>query len=216
MDINQKVLCVDLRSGFYRIRRYPLPDYFGPVDLGLHMASQHHSLNIGVGLLAGSIFPGSNRLIFTGNSPCWDNFYISSMGGAGLVFNNLGLNMLSLLDRAPVPSILYLNRNHTEEVEVEIVPVDIKRVWAAGRGGIYSLLDHVYRRFGKRYEVAPRILAVGPAALYTDFGAIGSAPIEKGVLTHVDTWAGRGGLGSRLLQHHGIAADHLRRELPGR
>ena len=41
-----------------------------------------------VGLLAGSVFPGSNRLIFTGFSPCWGGFYISSMGGAGLVFDN--------------------------------------------------------------------------------------------------------------------------------
>ena len=111
MNIRQKILCIDTQTGFYKIRRYPLETYFGPVDLGLHMADHYDSLNIGVGILAGSIFPGSNRLIFTGNSPCWGGFYISSMGGAGLVFNNLGLNMLSLLKRAPTPSILYLNRN---------------------------------------------------------------------------------------------------------
>jgi glyceraldehyde-3-phosphate dehydrogenase (ferredoxin) len=47
---------------------------------------------------------------------------------------------------------------------------------------------------------------VGPAARATDFGAIGSAPISRGRITYVDTWAGRGGLGSKLLQEHGIAA----------
>ena len=51
-----------------------------------------------------SIFPGSNRLIFTGFSPAWGGFYISSMGGAGLEFDNLGINMLSVVGRAPTPS----------------------------------------------------------------------------------------------------------------
>jgi glyceraldehyde-3-phosphate dehydrogenase (ferredoxin) len=37
-------------------------------------------------------------------------------------------------------------------------------------------------------------------------GAIGSAPIKDGKVTHVDTWAGRGGLGSKLLRDHNIAA----------
>ena len=50
------------------------------------------------------------------------------------------------------------------------------------------------------------MLAVGPAALATDFGAIGSAPIVKGQITFADTWAGRGGMGSKMLQEHGIAA----------
>ncbi|HPF09397.1 MAG TPA: aldehyde ferredoxin oxidoreductase N-terminal domain-containing protein, partial [Candidatus Cloacimonadota bacterium] len=92
---NLKVLVIDASSGFYRLERYPLGAFFGPVDLGLHMAGKHNSLNFGVGLLAGSIFPGSNRMIFTGFSPAWGGFYISSMGGAGLVFDDLGINMVS-------------------------------------------------------------------------------------------------------------------------
>ncbi|MDP8247095.1 MAG: aldehyde ferredoxin oxidoreductase C-terminal domain-containing protein [Candidatus Tritonobacter lacicola] len=206
MDVHQKVLFVDARTGFYKVKRYPLGDYFGPVDLGIHLADHFDSLNIGVGLGAGSILPGSNRMIFTGISPCWDGFYISSMGGAGLVFNNLGLNMVSLVRRADTPSILYLNRNHGEEIEVEIEPVDLKRVWKKGRGGIYSLMDYAYERFGERYENDPRVLAVGPAAAVTDFGGICSVPITRGKLTYVDTWAGRGGLGSKMLREHGIAA----------
>jgi len=38
MDVHQKVLFVDAGSGFYRIARYPLGDFLGPVDLGLHLA----------------------------------------------------------------------------------------------------------------------------------------------------------------------------------
>ena len=84
MDAFQKVLFVDAENGFYKIRRYRVEDYFGPVDLGIHISDNYKSLNIGTGLLAGSIFPGSNRLVFTGYSPCWRGFYISSMGGINI------------------------------------------------------------------------------------------------------------------------------------
>lgn len=201
-----RVLMVDASSSFYRINRYRIGGFFGPVDLGLFLAGRHNSLNIGTGLLAGSIFPGSNRLVFTGFSPCWGGFFISSMGGAGLVFDNLGINMLSIVGRAQLPSIMYLNRIHGEEIQVEVVPVDVRRIWQDGRGGVYSLMDHILQQFSDRYEDDPRILAVGPAAEVTDMGAICSAPISKGKLTYVDTWAGRGGFGSKLLQQHGIAA----------
>ena len=41
-----------------------------------------YDLNFGVGIFAGSIFPGSNRLVVTGFSPCWQGYYISTMGGS--------------------------------------------------------------------------------------------------------------------------------------
>jgi glyceraldehyde-3-phosphate dehydrogenase (ferredoxin) len=207
MDAQQKVLFVDAGTGFYRVAKYPVGGFFGPVDLGLHLTGRFNSLNIGVGLLAGSILPGSNRLVVTGFSPCWGGFYISSMGGAGLIFDNLGINMLSLVGKAAAPSVLVLNRRHGEEIDVSLEPVDLTRVWASGRPGIYGLLDHVHDRYTKRYDEAPRILAVGPAAQSTDCGGIASVPIDgNGALTHVDTWAGRGGFGSRLLRDHNIAA----------
>lgn len=206
MDSTLKVLFVNATDAFYRIKKYKVGDFFGPVDLGLHLAGRYKSLNIGVGLLSGSIFPGSNRLIFTGFSPCWGGFYISSMGGAGLVFDNLGINMLSIVGKAPVPSVLYLNRVHGEEIQVEIAPLDLNRIWYEGRGGIYSLMDHVFDQFRPRYENEPRILATGPAAMVTDFGGVASVPVKRGALSNVDTWAGRGGFGSALLQEHGIAA----------
>src|SRR5512138_909470 len=186
MNMFQRVLLVDPATGFYKMRKYGFDRYFGPVDLGIHMTSQNRSLNFGVGIFAGSIFPGSNRLVVTGFSPCWQGYYISSMGGAGLVFDNLGINMVSLVGKAPVPSVLYLNRSHGEEIHVEVVPVDLEKAWARGRGGVYGLMDEVLERFGPRYETDPRVLAVGPAALATDFGAVGSAPIVKGQITFAD------------------------------
>jgi len=206
MEHHQKVLFIDAASGFYRLVRCPLDDFIGPVDLGLHLAGKYDSLNIGVGLFAGSIFSGSNRLIVTGFSPCWTGFYISSMGGAGLVFDNLGINLIALVGKAPSPSILYFNRIHGEEIEVKLAQVDLHRTWDEGRGGIYSLMDYAFDRFGGEFTTDPRILAVGPAAEATDFGAIGSVPVTNGKLSLVDTWAGRGGLGSKMLQQHGVAA----------
>ncbi len=201
-----KTLMIDTHTGFYKILRYEIGSFWGPVDLGIHLAQKHNSLNIGTGLLAGSIFPGSNRLIFNGFSPSWHGFYISSMGGAGLVFDNLGLNMVSITGKAQSPSILYLNRIHGEEIEVEIVPVHMESIWEEGRKGVYSIMQYTHEHFKSRYENDPRILATGPASLYTDFGAIASAPIRKGEVTYVDCWAGRGGFGSKLLQQHNIVA----------
>ncbi len=201
-----KVLMVDAASGFYKVQRYNVGDFFGPVDLGIHLAHKHNSLNVGVGLLAGSIFPGSNRLIVNGISPNWHGFFISSMGGAGLVFDNLGINMFSIVGKTPTPSILYLNRIHGEEIEVELIPVKQNTVWSQGRGGVYSMMQHTLDLLGNRYENDPRILTAGPASLYTDFGAIASAPIKKGEVTFVDTWAGRGGFGTKMVQQHGIVS----------
>ncbi len=206
MNMFQRVLLVDPASGFYKIKKYGFDRYFGPVDLGIHLTEEYHSLNFGVGIFAGSILPGSNRLVVTGSSPCWQGNFISSMGGAGLVFDNLGINMLSLVGKAPVPSVLCLNRKHGEEIEVEVVPVDVQGIWKSGRTGVYSLTDRVYEMFGERYENDPRILAAGPAALRTDMGGIMSVPITKGTISYVDTWAGRGGFGSAMVQNHGIVA----------
>jgi len=70
MDTHQRVLFVDAASAFHRTERFAVGDpFFGPVDLGLHLSGKHHSLNIGAGLLAGSILPGSNRLVVTGYAP---------------------------------------------------------------------------------------------------------------------------------------------------
>ena len=206
MENNLKVLFIDADSAFYRIQRYKIGISFGPVDLGLYLSGRYNSMNIGAGIFAGSIFPGSNRLIFTGFSPCWGGFYISSMGGAGLVFDNLGIDMLSIVGKAKTPSIIYLNRMHGEEIEIEIIPIDVERIWNKGRKGIYSLFDYTYNCFSERYINDPRILATGPAAMFTDFGAIGSVPIQKGKISFVDTWAGRGGFGTKMFKEHGIVA----------
>jgi glyceraldehyde-3-phosphate dehydrogenase (ferredoxin) len=58
--------------------------------------------------------------VFTGFSPAWGGYYISSMGGAGLVFDNLGINLISIIGKAANPSVLVLNRFHGEEIELDL------------------------------------------------------------------------------------------------
>ncbi|HRY84518.1 MAG TPA: aldehyde ferredoxin oxidoreductase C-terminal domain-containing protein, partial [Candidatus Cloacimonadota bacterium] len=125
-----------------------------------------------------------------------------SMGGAGLVFDDLGINMLSIIGMAATPKLLVLNRQHGEEVELELDPMDPEPIWA--EDGVYSLLKYSFEKHKDRFTNPPRVLAVGPAAKYSDMGAIASQPVVQGKLSHVDTWAGRGGLGSKLFQQHGI------------
>ena len=105
MQPHLKVLLIDASSGFYKIERFNLGSFWGPVDLGIHLAHKHNSLNIGTGLLAGSVFSGSNRMVFSGISPCWHGFFVSSMGGAGLIFDNLGINLLAIKGNTPTPTI---------------------------------------------------------------------------------------------------------------
>jgi len=201
-----KTLLINVKDGSEKFDTFKIGDFFGPIDLGLHLSKKYNSLNIGTGLFAGSVLSGSNRLVFTGNVPAWDGFYISTMGSAALVFQNLGLSMLSIMGKATNPSVLYINRKENGEIETELKEIDIQKIWGQGRTGIYSLMDYTYELFGSRFDGDPRILATGQSALSTDFGAVGSVPIKKGVLSYVDTWAGRGGFGSQLLQEHGIAA----------
>jgi len=205
-----KVFTIDAKTSLHYTQSYKIGDFFGPVDLGLHLSKKNNSLNIGTGLFADSTLSGSNRLMFTGNSPCWDGFYISAMGGAGLVFDRLDISMLSITGKAKNPSVLYLNNIGNDEIESKIEELDIESIWKDKDinedAGIYSLMDYVLDRYIDRYEKEPRILAVGKSAMTTDFGAVCSAPVKKGKVTVVDTWAGRGGFGSKLFREHGIVA----------
>jgi glyceraldehyde-3-phosphate dehydrogenase (ferredoxin) len=71
--------------------------------------------------------------------------------------------------------------------------------------GFFALQQALYDRYAAEYTNGNlRICAVGPAAKFTREGAIGSSPVRAGAFTAVVDWAGRGGLGSRLLQRHNI------------
>lgn len=203
----QRALFVDLRSGYYRIERLTDHDIIGPVDFGFREWVRARALCFGGGPFMGSVLPGSNRLIFTGHSPCWEGFYVSTMGGAALTFENVGIDYVSLTGRCPAPAVLVLRREGQEQVAVDLAPIDPVAAWrgnGSGETGFFALQHHLWDRFAGTFSSQPRILGVGPAALATDFGAIGSSKVDKKGLTHVDCWAGRGGLGSQMAREHNL------------
>ena len=197
-------LILDLASGETVFERVEFPAVIGPVDYAVRACAERDGLVIGKGLFAGSILPGSNRLIFAGRSPSWGGFYLSTMGGAALVFDRVGLEFLHLVGRAAEPSVLILKRR-AGEITARLAPIDVESIWR-GRGeeiGFYALQQEIFEAYRDEFGEC-RVLATGPAALHTSIGAIGSAPIRRGEITAADTWAGRGGLGSKLVREHNL------------
>lgn len=198
---------IELPDGRHRLGKFNDDAIVGPVDYGLSLWEKgDRAFVIGGGIIAGSILPGSNRLVITANSPVWDGFFVSTIGGAALIWDDLGVNLMALRGRARTPSVLLLHRS-IEKMTVEVHPVDVEAVWRGYQDlvGYYALQKWVWDRFKDRYKKC-RILATGPSALYTNMGAIGSAPVMHDGPGYVDTWAGRGGMGSQLLREHNIAA----------
>jgi len=212
--IIQREMTVHLNNGNWYARPLEDPSILGPVDYGWRRYNLYpDSFTFGEGLLAGSSIPGSRRLVACAWSPQWDGFYVSSLGGAAYVFHGVGVNYIALRNRADSPSVLLLNHKNGE-IQCRIEPVDVDTLWvgyADTQGerltGFFALQQALFDRYASEYQPdRVRIMAVGPASRRTREGAIGSNPVRKGALTSVTDWAGRGGLGSRLLQYHNIAA----------
>lgn len=220
--LTQRELVIDLASGDYQVNLVTDPHIIGPVDYGwVRFCQASHEtgrdapnvLTWGGGPLAGSRIPGTRRLVFCGYSPQWEGFYVSSLGGGAYVMHRLGVDFVCIRGAAPQDSVLILNHQRGQ-VSVRLEPVDADTLWSgyANHGGehligFYALQQAVFDRYGGEYEGDwVRVFAVGPAARHTNQGIIGSNHVHKGRITPIDDWAGRGGLGSRLLQHHRIAA----------
>lgn len=230
-QLNQRELIIDLGKGDFEIRpilhRIEGVRIIGPVDYGwakfkqqLHEKSKRNStdfipdvLTWGGGPLAGSRIPGTRRLVFCGYSPLWEGFYISSLGGGAYIMHRIGVDFIAIHGRAPQDSVLILN--HTQgEIKVRLEPINPDSLWTGYADpdgnllmGFFALQQAVFDRYAEEYnEDWLRVFAVGPAARHTNQGIIGSSQVKKRRLMPIEDWAGRGGLGSRLLQHHRIAA----------
>jgi len=229
-ELNQRELVIDLAASSYQINRMIQEDpdehpIIGPVDYGWHQYRQvlqapgHNPGDIpsvmtwGGGPLAGSRIPGTRRLVFCGYSPQWEGFYISSIGGAAYIMHRVGVDFISIIGQAAQDSVLLLN--HKEgQIHVRLEPINPDVFWTGYAdpdgitlSGFYALQQAVFDRYASEYSLDWfRIFTVGPAARNTNQGNIGSNQVRKGHILPIDDWAGRGGLGSRLLQHHHIAA----------
>ncbi len=206
--IEQSALRLDVATGQWRIESIRDPNILGPVDYGLACYLENRaSFTFGGGLLAGSRIPGARRLVFAAYSPAWQGFYTSSLGGGAYVFHRTGLNYVCIEGQCPTDSVLILNRREGQ-LSVRLEPINPEAIWPGYEGliGFYALQKYIFDTYKACYEGQDvRVLALGPGARHTDIGSIGSAQVRRGELTFIDDWAGRGGLGSRLLQYHRIA-----------
>ena len=207
-------ITIDLAAGRWGVDCPLDQSLVGPVQYGWdRFQKDPDSLTFGGGLLAGSPLPGTRRMIFCGYSPQLEGFYVSALGGAMYVFHRVGANYVWLRGRCPTDAVL-LVRLKDGEYSVRLEPVNADEIWkgytdANGRAwvGFYALQKSTFERYRSEYDGDWfRILAVGPGARLTKEGGIGSNQVRKGELSVIDDWAGRGGLGSRLLQHHRVAA----------
>jgi glyceraldehyde-3-phosphate dehydrogenase (ferredoxin) len=213
-------ITIDLASGAWGVDCPLDQSLVGPVQYGWDRYQKDpDSMTFGGGLLAGSPLPGTRRMIFCGYSPQWEGFYVSALGGAMYVFHRVGANYVWLRGRCPTDSVLLI-RLKDGEYSVRLEPVNADDIWkgytdpstSSGRAGrtregFYALQRFVFEKYRGEYDGDGfRILATGPGARLTKEGAIGSNQVRKGELSAIDDWAGRGGLGSRLLQHHRVAA----------
>jgi len=221
-ELMQRELVIDLTSGEYQVNSIADPRIIGPVDYGwvkfceasLETGPDAPAvLTWGGGPLAGSRIPGTRRLVFCGYSPQWEGFYVSSLGGGAYVMHRVGVDFVCIQGTAPQESVLILNHQQGQ-ISVRLEPVDADALWTGYANpdgdyliGFYALQQAVFDRYGHEYDADwVRVFAVGPAARHTNQGIIGSNHVRKGRVTPIDDWAGRGGLGSRLLQGHGLAA----------
>jgi glyceraldehyde-3-phosphate dehydrogenase (ferredoxin) len=225
-QLKQRELIFDLSTGEHQLNRIGHRiqgvHIVGPVDYGwarfLDRQQQTGQdapdvFTWGGGPLAGSRIPGTRRLVLCAYSPAWESFYTSSIGGASYIMHRIGVDFVSLVGQAPEDSVLILNHKNGE-ISVRLEPINPDVIWAGYAGpdgemlvGYYALQQAVFDRYAGEYEGDfVRVMAVGPASRYTQEGIIGSNQVKKGRILPIDEWAGRGGLGSRLLQTHRVAA----------
>ncbi|MCX7706970.1 MAG: aldehyde ferredoxin oxidoreductase [Anaerolineae bacterium] len=230
-ELKQRELIIDLATGEFQVWPITDPRIIGPADYAwvryrealAAAGGRPSSVNVmtwGGGPLAGSRIPGSRRLVFGGYSPSWEGFYLSSLGGGAYVMHRIGADFVCIRGQAPEDSVLILNHKRGQ-ISVRLEPIDPDNLWigyapaepdpADPHGdfliGFYALQQAVFDRYKAEYEGDwVRVFAVGPGARHTNEGVIGSNQVRKGRILPIDDWAGRGGLGSRLLQYHRIAA----------
>lgn len=221
-QLKQRELIIDLSTGEYQINPISDERIIGPVDYGWvryreAVAAEGRPdpaiMTWGGGPLAGSRIPGTRRLMFCGYSPLWEGFYTSSFGGGAFIMHRVGVDFVTIRGSAPEDSVLILNHSNGE-ITVRLEPINPDVIWtsyADPQGerlyGFYALQQAVYDRYHGEYDGDNvRVFAVGPASRNTNQGIIGSNHVRKGEISPIEDWAGRGGLGSRLLQNHRIAA----------
>lgn len=209
-------LKVDLIEGKVHLKREFLEGVYGVLDYGLKVHcyyktyekdpySPYNAVVFGKGPFAGSILPGSHRLVFFFKSPLYKTLYPSTMGGAAYTFQRVGVDFVSVIGKAPQPSVLVIYGDETfVNVSVEPLELELQELW---NDGVYSFSRYLLQRYRPLIPGEFRAACVGPASLNTNYGAIFSQTVRSGKLVEgSEDWAARGGGGSVFLRAHNIAA----------
>ncbi len=164
----------------------------------------------GKGPFAGSILPGSHRLVFSFRSPLYGTIFPSTMGGAAYTFQRTGVDFVSIVGKAKLPSVIFIEgKSDSIRVFVEPIDNDLITIWKGfnGKKGVYALTEYLIEKYSDVIEGDMRIACVGPASANTNYGAIFSQSLrDKKILEGSEDWAARGGGGSVLLKAHNVAA----------
>ncbi|MCK5698260.1 MAG: glyceraldehyde-3-phosphate:ferredoxin oxidoreductase [Candidatus Aenigmarchaeota archaeon] len=221
----KKVIEINAGKGSFKSLLLESDNVIGVVDYAVdaHMSAKtyeygvldsRNSLIFGAGPLAGSKIPGANRLIIVGHSPVVETLFLSTIGGAALPLYKTGVDFVKIEGKSKKPSILVI-KNISGKMSVKFYPIEqdeLMDVFSKDDLGVYSLHDYVVGKYKDEFlknkvYLDFRVLAVGPAAMNTNQGAISTLVIRNGnILKGSDGWAGRGGFGSVLFQAHNIVA----------
>ncbi|AAL80588.1 glyceraldehyde-3-phosphate:ferredoxin oxidoreductase [Pyrococcus furiosus DSM 3638] len=231
------VLKLDVGKREVEAQEIEREDIFGVVDYGIMRHNELRTYEVdpydprnivifGIGPFAGSVLPGSHRLVFFFRSPLYGGLFPSTMGGAGYQFKNVGVDFVEIHGKAEKPTVIIL-KNDGEKLSVDFYEIELEKlldVWKEYKGeeGVYALTQYLLDNLASVFEgMEFRIAVVGPAALNTNMGAIFSQALRNGKrAVGSEDWAARGGPGSVLLRAHNVVAiafggKKRKREFPG-
>lgn len=224
MAMEYKVVFVDVGKRVWRLERFPLTRYLGPIELGvdLHLNRfksfmydvfhENNALVMGCGPFAGSSLFGVHRLIFVFRSPHSRGLHVSAMGGVAHSFIRSGVMAVVIYGKSGKPLIVGIWGDSNGSVKLEFKEISEDKLWRIfddynGFKGVYGLTRYIYDVFRHYYvEGYGRSIVVGPAAVKSMHGALVSIGLDKSgnpIPGQIDL-AARGGGGSVLYRAHGV------------
>ncbi|WP_461865995.1 glyceraldehyde-3-phosphate:ferredoxin oxidoreductase [Thermococcus sp.] len=216
-------LTINLDNGEIKAEDIEKEGVYGVIDYAIHLHSEiyktyqlspydpNNVVVFGKGPFAGSVLPGSHRLMFVFRSPLYGVLFPSAMGGAAYQFQRVGVDFVVLKGKREKPTVILLSGDG-ENMTVELHEIELEKIieiWRGYKGeeGVYALTQYLIDNFRDKFDSEFRIACVGPAALNTNFGSIFSQTLRKGErVIGSEDWAARGGSGSVLLRAHNVVA----------
>ncbi|RLE47899.1 MAG: glyceraldehyde-3-phosphate:ferredoxin oxidoreductase, partial [Candidatus Methanomethylicota archaeon] len=214
---------VDVGRREFWVEEFDRGDLFGPVDWGLYCHLERfrsfevpvddgrNALCFGMGKLAWSELSGTRRMVFTFRSPLWGGFFLSTMGGACYVFRRVGVDFVAVVGKSDVPLVLMFKGKGDGGVEVRFEEVAFDKLVSVFKGfrgfvGFPAFARFIAEEFCGWFGSSPfSIAAVGPAAVFTNLGAIAVYASKSAVLDGAPiSFAARGAPGSAMYRAHGV------------